>query len=162
MFPIILSVFFPGLGQVLLSRYLRGLFFFFFTVIALDLLFIIFPFIVHPPAYIRQFSYAALLAVYFYNLWDIFNVVYFRHRSSLRRKKEVLLKSGLTYYLQNDLIWARNELKKALKLDKDDIDVLYYLSLVERASGNHDAEKRLLNKINILDFDEKWLKQQRD
>ena len=114
---------------------------------------------------------ALCLCVYLYNLWDIFNIVYYRKRKSLQEKKKILLKQGIKYYLQNDLYAARKELKKTLKLDKDDIDIIYYLSRIEKTLGEagvdgerhkwrHGAsapEKQLLNKLSLLDFDNKWV-----
>ncbi|MEK7309660.1 MAG: hypothetical protein AAB038_02440 [Planctomycetota bacterium] len=100
---------------------------------------------------------ALCLCVYLYNLWDIFNIVYYRKRKSLQEKKKILLKQGIKYYLQNDLYAARKELKKTLKLDKDDIDVLYYLFRIEESLGETARGKRLLNKLSLLDFDNKWV-----
>ena len=162
MFPFILSIFFPGLGQVLLSRYLKGLIIFFSIIILLDLSFIIIPFVVIPatdsagPTICFTFNMVSVF-VYLYNLWDIFNIVYYRKRKSLRKKKDILLKEGIKYYLQDDLYSARKELKRALKLDKDDIDMLYYLFRTEKSLGEAVREKRLLNKLNLLDFDKKWV-----
>jgi tetratricopeptide (TPR) repeat protein len=159
MFPFILSIFFPGLGQVLLSRHLKGLFIFFSVIILLDFAFIILPLTLqHYPAYIQRAAGYTVVVIYLYNLWDIFNIVYYRHRKSLREKKEALLKEGITYYLQNDFNKARAELKRALKLDNDDIDILYYLSRIESAAGDPVREKHLLNRLGLLDFDKKWEK----
>lgn len=162
MLPFILSVFFPGLGHVLLSRYIKGLSIFFSVIILLDLSFIIMPFVITPDpdsigaSICSAFNVAAIF-IYLYNLWDIFNIVYYRKRKSLRRQKNVLLKDGIKFYLQNDLSNARNELKKALKLDNDDIDILYYLFMTGKHSGKNAGGKRLLNKLNSLDFDKKWV-----
>ena len=75
----------------------------------------------------------------------------------MRKEKDILLKAGIKCYLQNDLYGARKELKKALKLDKDDIDVLYYLFRIEGFLGETARGKRLLNKLSLLDFDKKWV-----
>ncbi|HLD36499.1 MAG TPA: hypothetical protein VJC37_07235 [Planctomycetota bacterium] len=155
----ILSLFFPGLGQVLLSRYLKGLFIFFSIIILVDLSSVILPLIWgwQDSAQARTFAGILAAVIYLYNLWDIFNIVYYRKRKSLQRKRGELLKAGIKYYLQNDLYGARKELKKALKLDKDDIDVLYYLFRIEGSLGETAREKRLLNKLSLLDFDKKWV-----
>ncbi|MEW6026990.1 MAG: hypothetical protein AB1599_06835 [Planctomycetota bacterium] len=100
--------------------------------------------------------YCILIGIYLFNLWDIFNIVYFRKRKSLQEKKRALLKQGIEYYLKNDLYEARKELKNALKLDKDDIDIIYYLTRVEKALGEAGREKQLLNKLSLLDLDKKW------
>lgn len=68
------------------------------------------------------------------------------------------MKAGIKYYLQNDLYGARQELKKALKLDNDDLDILYYLFRIEGFLGETAREKRLLNKLSLLDFDKKWVR----
>ena len=75
----------------------------------------------------------------------------------MRKEKDILLKAGIKCYLQNDLYGARKELKKALKLDKDDIDLLYYLFRIEEFLGETARGKRLLNKLSLLDFDKKWV-----
>lgn len=159
MFPFILSIFFPGLGQVLLSRYLKGFFIFFSVIILIDLSFVILPFMWgwQDSAQARVSVGILAASIYLYNLWNIFNIVYYRKRKSLQRVKEVLLKAGIKYYLQNDLYGARKELKKALKLDGDDIDVLYYLFRIEESLGETARGKRLLNKLSLLDFDKKWV-----
>lgn len=159
---LIISIFFPGLGQVLLSRYLKGLLIFFFTVILLDLSLLIIPFLFPTLHALRsEFTlkglYLLSVCIYLYNLWDIFNIVYYRKRKSLQEKKKVLLKQGIKYYLQNDLYAAQKELKRALKLDNDDIDILYYLFRIEGFLGETAREKRLLNKLSLLDFDKKWV-----
>ena len=158
-FAFILSLFFPGLGQVLLSRYLKGLLIFFSVIILVDLSFVILPFIWgwQDSAQVRTFGSILAASIYLYNLWDIFNIIYYRKRKSLRKEKDILLKAGIKCYLQNDLYGARKELKKALKLDKDDIDVLYYLFRIEEFLGETDRGKRLLNKLSLLDFDKKWV-----
>jgi hypothetical protein len=158
-FALILSLFFPGLGLVLLSRYLKGLLIFFSVIILVDLSFVILPFIWgwQDSAQVRTSVGILVAAIYLYNLWNIFNIVYYRKRKSLQKKKEALLKAGIKYYLQNDLYGARKELKKALKLDNDDIDILYYLFRIEGFLGEAAREKRLLNKLSLLDFDKKWV-----
>jgi len=157
MFPLILSLFFPGLGQVLLSRYLKGLLIFFSVIVLLDLALLIIPFLLPTLYALRSTLYALCLCIYLYNLWNIFNMIYYRKRKSLRKEKDILLKAGIKCYLQNDLYGARKELKKALKLDKDDIDVLYYLFRIEGFLGETARGKRLLNKLSLLDFDKKWV-----
>lgn len=157
MFPFILSILFPGLGQVLLSRYLKGVLIFFSTIILLDLSFIIFPFILPNTHYqLNNILKISAVLIYLYNLGDIFNIVYYRHRAFLREKKELLIKQGLTYYLQNDIDSAHKEFIKAYKLDKDDIDTIYYLSKAKKLLGKTIQEKRLLRKLVKFDFNYKW------
>jgi len=160
-FAFILSLFFPGLGQVLLSRYLKGLFIFFSVIILLDLSLVILPFMLgwQDSAQIRTTGIILVASLYLYNVWDIFNIVYYRKRKSLKARKDILLKEGIKYYLQNDLYGARKELKNALKLDSDDTDVLYYLFRIEESLGEGARKKRILNKLSLLDFDKKWVQQ---
>ncbi|MBI5778199.1 MAG: hypothetical protein HZA49_01925 [Planctomycetes bacterium] len=157
MFPLILSVFFPGLGQILLSRYLKGLLIFFSAVILLDTSLIVISFLFPAFHVLRSVLLASCFIIYVYNLVDIFNTVYYRKRKSLREKKKTLLKLGIKYYLQNDLYAAQKELKRALKLDKDDIDIIYYLFRIEKNLGAAGTEKQLFNKLSLLDFDKKWI-----
>jgi hypothetical protein len=157
MFPFILSVFLPGLGQVLLSRYLKGLFILFSIIILLDLYLVIIPFLFPTLHALRSTLYILSVCIYLYNFWDIFNIVYYRKRKSLQERKKFLLKQGVKYYLKNDLYAARQELKRALKLDKDDVDMIYYLGRIEKSLGDTRQEKLLLNKLSLLDFDKKWI-----
>lgn len=157
MFPFIVSIFFPGLGQVLLSRHFKGIIMFFSYVILLDMGLLILPFIlpeISPPSVTICIALAVL--IYLYNLWDIFNIVYYRHRNSLKEKKTLLVKQGIIYYLKNDMVHAHKEFVRAYKLDKDDIDVIYYLSVIKDALGKTGQASYLLNKLYHLDFDKKW------
>ncbi|MDI6787299.1 MAG: hypothetical protein QME51_02880, partial [Planctomycetota bacterium] len=145
------SLFLPGIGQVLLSRHARGVIIFFSIIILLDIALIILPlydgsaFGVYGAkgATLRsEFMapsaaplYALCFIVYAYNLWDIFNIVYWSNRRALKEKKKTILKRAITYYLKADIDSSRDELKKALKLDKEDINVLYYLSKVWGGGG---------------------------
>ena len=110
-------------------------------------------------AQIRTTGIILVASLYLYNVWDIFNIVYYRKRKSLKARKDILLKEGIKYYLQNDLYGARKELKNALKLDSDDTDVLYYLFRIEESLGEGARKKRILNKLSLLDFDKKWVQQ---
>lgn len=159
----ILSVLLPGCGQVLLSRYRKGLVLFFSIVISLDLSVIIIPFLlptlgVYPAqgGALRFTLYALCFIIYLYNIWDIFNIVYWRERNVLRQKKNIFFKQGIIYYLQNDLNNAKKEFIRGLTLDKDDIDIIYYLSKIEKSLGATSREKRLLNKLTQLDLANKW------
>jgi tetratricopeptide (TPR) repeat protein len=156
-----LSVVFPGLGQVLLGRYLKGILIFFSIIILLDLSLVILPIILLfplglPSGTLCSMFYALCFLIYLYNLWDISNIVYLRYRKRLQEKKKTILKQSIIYYLQNDLNSAKSELRKALKLDKDDVDTLYYLSRIERASGRTSKEKAILTKLSNLDLENKW------
>ncbi|MFH0888223.1 MAG: hypothetical protein V1871_03345 [Planctomycetota bacterium] len=154
----IFSILLPGLGQVLLSRYRKGLIIFFSIIISLDLSLIILPCLSgwKNSERIRLFLIILTIIIYLYNLWDIFNIIYWRQRFSLRKKREDLLKQGIVYYLQNDLEKAKKEFMKALKIDNDNIDVLYYLSKTEEAFGEIPQKRRIVNKLSHLDFANKW------
>jgi tetratricopeptide (TPR) repeat protein len=154
----VLSTLLPGLGQILLSRYRKGLIIFFSLIILLDLSLIILPCLYgwQNSKQIRIVIITLVVFIYLYSLWDIFNIVYWRERDSVQNKKRVLLKQGIVYYLQNDLDNAKKEFLEALRLDKDDIDILYYLSKTEGALGKIAHKKRLLNKLSQLDFTNKW------
>lgn len=154
----IFSILLPGLGQVLLSRYRKGLIIFFSIIISLDLSLIILPCLSgwQNSEQIRFFLIALTIIIYLYNLWDIFNIIYWKQRFSRRKKKEDLLKQGIVYYLQNDLERAKKEFMKALKIDNDNIDILYYLSKIEEALGKIPQKRRIVNKLSHLDFTNKW------
>jgi len=157
MFAAILSIIFPGLGQVAISRYLKGIIIFFSIIISLDIALIIIP-LVLPEDYLQFKNKLLLLTaiIYIYNLWDIFNLVYFRHRKSMKERKKTYLKQSIIYYLQNDLINAQKELTKAYKLDKDDVNILYYLSKISEFSGEINRNSNLTEKTRQLDFTDKW------
>lgn len=154
----VFSILLPGLGQVLLSRYRKGLIVFFSIIISLDLSLIILPCLLgwQNSKQIGILLVVLAIIIYLYNLWDIFNIIYWKQRVSLQKKKKDMLKQGIVCYLQNDLDKAEKEFIKALKIDNDSIDILYYLSKTEEALGKISQKKRIVNKISHLDFTNKW------
>jgi tetratricopeptide (TPR) repeat protein len=155
----IISILLPGLGQVLLSRYWKGLIVFFSIIILLDMSLVILPCLLgwQDSNQIRILLVSLALIIYLYNLWDIFNIIYWKQRSYLQEKKNALLKQGIIYYLQNDLDNAKNEFMKALKIDDGNIDTLYYLSKTEEARGKASQARKISNQLSNLDFKNKWL-----
>ena len=74
----------------------------------------------------------------------------------MKERKKTYLKQSIIYYLQNDLINAQKELTKAYKLDKDDVNILYYLSKISEFSGEINRNSNLTEKTRQLDFTDKW------
>ncbi|MBI4712576.1 MAG: hypothetical protein HY762_04655 [Planctomycetes bacterium] len=156
---LLLSVFLPGLGQVWLSRYRRGIALFFSVVILLDLALVIIPFSVPSLSAIIFILWAFAVIIYIYNLNDIIWVVFLRERRSLAEKKKPLFQEGVKFYLANNLDNAAESFRQVLKLDRDDIDVMFYLALVYKNMGKHGNGRRMFNKCSNLDLNNKWKQQ---
>ncbi len=151
-----LSVFLPGLGQVLLNRYQRGIIIFFLSIISTDMAFVILPCLMESGLnVIRPVLLAFCAIIYFYNLYDIIWIVLLRERTALKGRKTTLFKNGITAYLRNDFDNARLVFRKILHIDSDDADAIFYLAMAYKSIDNQRKTRQLLNTGYDLDFTRK-------
>lgn len=159
LFALLLSIFLPGLGQVWLSRYRRGIAIFFSVVILLDLALVIIPFSAPSLSAIIFVLWTLAVIIYIYNLKDIIWIVFLRERRSLTEKKKPIFQEGVKFYLTNNLANAAESFYQVLKLDRDDIDAMFYLALVYKNMGNYNLADRMFSQCSNLDLNEKWKQQ---
>lgn len=146
---------FPGLGQILTGRYLRGFVFFFSFLIFMDFAFVIIP-CVWGVSDVKKALEISSVIIWCYNIMDILRIVWWRERAHLTEKKTPFFQKTITYYLQNNFPEARKELKKILRLDRDDVDALFYLGAIAYQEGKIGRAKCYFNWSIQLDPNEKW------
>ena len=158
LFAFTLSLFLPGLGQVLLNRYWRGTIIFFLWLISLDLALVILPCILGATKWenISIFLLVFAAIIYLYNIYNITWIVFLRKRASLANNKKRLFKNGIYYYLNNDLDKACKSFVKLLDIDNDDIDAIFYLATAYKAGEYYSRMRRLLSRGDNLDLAKKW------
>ncbi len=149
---------FPGLTQIYLGRYLRGILFFFGFVILLDLGLVIIPclLLAVPSNPASNGFYLGAGVFWCYHVGDIIRIIWWRERKDLREKKNLLFQDALALYLQDKLDAAQTAFRKILKIDRDDPDALFYLGKIYQAAGKKYQAKYLFQKSLNLDPREKW------
>ncbi|MBI4834035.1 MAG: tetratricopeptide repeat protein [Planctomycetes bacterium] len=149
---------FPGLGQILTGRYMRGFILFFSFLLFMDFALVIIP-CLWSDYYVRDISRALVISsvlIWCYNIMDILRIVWWLERASLTEKKAPFFQKTIAYYLQNNFPEARKELKNILRLDRDDADALFYLGAIAHREGKYPAAIRFFHYCLQLDQTEKW------
>lgn len=148
----------PGLGHILTGRYIRGYIFFFSFLIFIDLAFIILPFVLESyqiNAASQAFIIAAVI-IWFYSVIDIARIIWWREREIIQKRKIPLFHKVFILYLQNNLAEAEKNLRKLLKIDRDDLDTLFYLGVIYHGQGKRRRARYYFNKSLQLDETQKW------
>lgn len=148
----------PGLTQIYLGRYLRGMLFFFAFVILFDLGLVIIPclLLAYPTNPVSRGFYIGAGMLWCYHLWDVIRILWWRERRSLQDRKRPLFHNALAWYLQDKLSEATTVFREIIKLDRDDPDALFYLGMICQASGKKYQAKYLFQKSLNVDPSEKW------
>jgi len=148
----------PGLGQILTGRYLRGFILFFSFVILIDLSLVILPFVWenYQIEAVRPVFIIAAVIIWFYNIIDILRIIWWRERENLQKRKITIFQKAFTMYLQDNLIEAEKILRSLLKMDRDDVDTLFYLGVISHRQGKRGRARSYFNKLLQLDETQKW------
>ena len=75
-------------------------------------------------------------------------------RDNERRNK--FFRDYIIASLQGDFETARHKLDRVLEMDAEDVDALFHLYQVLKASGDTSGAKKILKKCRDLDEEEKW------
>ncbi|MFH1226483.1 MAG: hypothetical protein V1701_01100 [Planctomycetota bacterium] len=154
LFAFILSVFLPGLGQVLLERYRRGIIIFFSYIILLDLVFVILPCLYGISTELKNILLFVSAGIYIYNLYNITWIIFLRELDSFLDKKKNLFKNCILLYLKNDIGNALSQTTKLFHIDPDDANSTFYLAMIYNSLNNPAKAKKLIIRCSILS--DKW------
>lgn len=148
----------PGLTQIYLGRYFRGMIFFFSFVLLLDMGLVIIPCVLfaYPDNPVSRGFYMGAVMIWGYHVWDVMRILWWRERKVIQDKKKELFHQMLICYLQDKLTEAVMVLKEILRLDRDDSDAFFHLGVIAKVQGKKYRAKYLFQKSLSLDPAEKW------
>jgi hypothetical protein len=153
-----------GLGHVYLRRYVQGvvLFALFATAANGVLLGALWQ---GPEARtISLASEVALVAVWVAGLASVLRLTVFTDREKLRERRDEKIREGLVHYLKDEYgpALASFEEACACDVDRDDVDVLFHLGVVESRLGNRRRAARYFRRCLAWDPREKWRAEVKD
>ncbi len=148
----------PGLTQIYLGRYFRGMLFFFSFILLVDLGLVIIPCVLfaYPDNPVSRGFYMGAGMVWCYHIWDVIRILWWRERKVIQDKKNKLFHQMLICYLQDKLAEAVMVLEEILRMDRDDSNAFFYLGVIAKARGKKYRAKYLFQKALSLDPVEKW------
>jgi len=150
---LILTVFMPGLGHILIGRYGRGL-----------VLWVVYTSAVagalacglpgeHSALFVVFVALATMCWIY-----SVVNIVDATYGPGSSRSEECdqHFRQGVIHYLRGELVRARQELQRALTLNRRDIEARLHLAMVHAADGRFRRARRALKRCLALDHEGKW------
>jgi tetratricopeptide (TPR) repeat protein len=151
---LILSIIFPGLGQVFMQRLRKGILLYVAAIILWWLIFFHKSLIVTwfnsiQLAQINLIAIIILAFLWLYNLSDIIKLT----RPSLRAfeiEKRRVFREGLSYYVTGQFQMAIPRFIQMVKIDPRDIDGILYLGMCYEKIGKKDKADKLFGKYTAL------------
>lgn len=154
---IFFSVLFPGVGQIILGRYVNG--FFLFAVYTFFLLLGISRFLVSDTFLGDRalcLAVGAAAAAWACALIETLQVGVGRKSKGTKADRDQHLRSGIVCYLKGEFGRAAEEFEAALALDRNDQDARFHLAMALKAQGSHRKARRALKQCLALDPNTKW------
>jgi tetratricopeptide (TPR) repeat protein len=151
---LILSIIQPGLGQVLMNRFLKGAVIYLSTIILACAILLInhTPWISPDKIYLGRLTIALvsiILLLWAYNLIDILKLTY--HPSGqMEIEKQRIFREGLDYYTKGNLLMALPKFRQVVQFDPQDIDGILYLGMCCQKLGQLDKADKLFKKYMRL------------
>jgi tetratricopeptide (TPR) repeat protein len=138
----------PGAGQILLGYVLRGLCFFsVFGLLVDGLLYGLYgPISGESADRLILFSAFSAALVWGYGVFDVWWVAFGRVRKGRVLRRREHFRSGLVHFLCSRYPEAVHEFETSLKLDREDVDTLFYLGLAYQFSSQPRKARRLFRR----------------
>ena len=147
-----------GLGHVYLRRYVQGVLLFALFAVAANgvLLGALWE---GPEA--RTISFASevfLVAVWVAGFASVLRLTVFTDREKLRERRDEKIREGLVHHLKEEHLLAKICFEEACAcdVDRDDVDVLFHLGVVEARLGNRRRALRYFKRCLAWDPARKW------
>jgi tetratricopeptide (TPR) repeat protein len=94
--------------------------------------------------------------IWIFNIIDIMRIIWWRERENIKKLKEPLFLTTFSAYIQNDLEVAEKQLRKLLRIDRDDTDALFYMGVISFRKNKIRRAKRCFEKSLQFDEARKW------
>jgi hypothetical protein len=147
----------PGFGHVYLGRERAGLALFTLAAVGGFLVFNAFLVLESPHRLdVARASAAATAALW---LGAIAHVVYLtspRRQRRVEEEKVNLLKSGMIFFLRDEMEAAETAFRTCLKLDRGDVEALVRLGVLYARRGQAGPARRTLRRARSVDVEGKW------
>ena len=156
---IILSLILPGLGEIILERPVNGLFLFasytFFVLLG------VFRFFTIETTSILEdrmlcLAIGAASASWMCALVETCQLAFDRRGERTKAARDKHIRDGMIFHLKGEFGQAADEFRKALALDRQDVDARFHLAMALKAQGLHREAKQALKKCLALDAESKW------
>lgn len=154
---VIATVIMPGMGHLLLRRYLKGVVLAALFAASADV-FLLSVCLWHASltSALPMVSLVISVVAWVYAVVDILPALKALRQKDLQERQDALLKRAQVAWLRNELAEAERLLREMLRMDERDIEAWVHLGKVLKASGNPVEARRCFQSALNLDGSEPW------